>query len=211
MGTLIRINRRTEPCAKFLLVGAIPNPELVEQARENHLADKENSDPRRDIRRRQRQHGTTGDQRKQCFGDLVEAGRPAASDQPEAALHEAGEEIAGHGENADQGTDRRREPMSAAPSDVTTMASTTPRMVFEWPSRGRPSRNLAPPSSGRARRSPSSHFAITGVPFASASSTMSCRTVQGCIAPFYASQPTAIDLPQGGFGAVSVASHRGGP
>jgi hypothetical protein len=44
-------------------------------------------------------------------------------------------------------------PIQGAPKVVTTIESTTPRMVLEWPNKGCPSAKLVPPSRGCAKTS----------------------------------------------------------
>jgi len=72
-------------------------------------------------------------------------------------------------------------PMIGATADVITIARTSPRIVFEGPNKGRPSKNLIPPSHGQAIKSPKTLFAITGIPFANVNNAKHCRIIMGCI------------------------------
>jgi hypothetical protein len=60
-----------------------------------------------------------------------------------------------------------------------------PRMVFDGPNNGRPSKNRIPVSSGRAKRKPKIFFATIGVPFANVISTNNCRIRRACIPAAY--------------------------
>src|SRR5262249_49250144 len=72
-------------------------------------------------------------------------------------------------------------PVNAANPDVSKIDNTSPRIVFEGPKSARPSMNFQPASTGDARKSPKSLFAMTGVPFATISSSKSCRISAKCM------------------------------
>src|SRR5262245_35795548 len=72
-------------------------------------------------------------------------------------------------------------PVNAANPDVSKIDITSPRIVFEGPKSARPSVNLQPASSGHARKSPKSLFAMTGVPFATINSSRSCKISAICM------------------------------
>ena len=57
-------------------------------------------------------------------------------------------------------------PINIAPTEVTTIEETIPRIVFDAPNHGRPSKNNLPASRGSAMRAPSNFFTTTGVPLA---------------------------------------------
>jgi hypothetical protein len=75
--------------------------------------------------------------------------------------------------------------MSGALAVVMSIEATMPRMVFDGPNNGRPSKNRIPVSSGRAKRKPKIFFATIGVPFANVISTNNCRIRRACIPAAY--------------------------
>src|SRR6476620_3372942 len=72
-------------------------------------------------------------------------------------------------------------PISAAQMDVANTDTTMPRMVFDGPKMGSPSKKRAPPSSGRPNAVPSSFLATTAVPLATTSRISSCSNNEPCI------------------------------
>jgi hypothetical protein len=60
----------------------------------------------------------------------------------------------------------RSRPISGALAVVMRTEIKIPRMVFDGPNNGRPSKNMVPASSGKEKRGPKIFFATIGVPFA---------------------------------------------
>ena len=58
---------------------------------------------------------------------------------------------------------------------VSGIESKMPRLVFDFPNKGRPSKKAAPASSGKEKRGPNTFFATIGVPFANVISTSNCE------------------------------------
>ena len=64
-------------------------------------------------------------------------------------------------------------PVKSAPITVANIERIMPRMVFDAPNKGCPSRHLTLPSRGRENRLPKTFFAITGIALASTTSNSS--------------------------------------
>jgi hypothetical protein len=75
----------------------------------------------------------------------------------------------------------RSRPISGAIAVVIRTEIKIPRMVFDGPSHGRPSKNMVPASSGKEQRGPKIFFATIGVPLASVAKTNNCRICRSCI------------------------------
>ena len=80
--------------------------ELEEDDGDEYFSDEEDGDDGEDVERGEAQGAATCEGGEEGFGDLIEAGGAAAGGKVQAALAEAGEEIAGHGEGADQNAER---------------------------------------------------------------------------------------------------------
>jgi hypothetical protein len=79
-------------------------------------------------------------------------------------------------------------PVKSAPITVANIERIMPRMVFDAPNKGCPSRHLAPPSRGRENRLPKTFFATTGIALASTTSNSSRVITQSRI-PYAISAP----------------------
>jgi hypothetical protein len=92
-------------------------------------------------------------------------------------------------------------PTRHAPIAVARTERKIPRMVFDAPNKGSPSRHLAPLSRGRENRLPMAFFASKGVPFASVSRN-SNRMMTQSRSIFH------LRLPMGVIASVLFSLHR---
>src|ERR1019366_414620 len=82
----------------------------------------------------------------------------------------------------------RSRPISGALAVVRRTEIKIPRMVFDGPNNGRPSKNMVPASSGKEKREPKIFFATIGVPFANVNSTNNGRICKSRIPATYLSR-----------------------